>query len=127
MSAASVACSTTYSPAGGTITVEVRGGEANPQSGNEKPTESSPRGVIVAVEDEGIGIEPHDLPHVFERFRRGANVPGTVLGSGIGLSSVAQIVHLHGGTVDISSRPGAGTRVAVWLPVLPADRSESRS
>lgn len=117
-----------YSPAGGTITVEVRCGEADPQSENVKTTESScRRGVIVAVEDEGIGIEPHDLPHVFERFRRGGNVPGTVLGSGIGLSSVQQIVHLHGGTVQISSRPGAGTRVTVWLPVRPANQGQSRS
>ena len=109
-----------YSPNGGRIMVEVRCGQPEPRSGNADSTEpGGRRGVIVAVEDEGIGIEPQDLPHVFERFRRGGNVPATVLGSGIGLSSVQQIVHLHGGSVHVSTGQGAGTRVMVWLPVRP--------
>ena len=77
--------------------------------------------MLVLVEDHGIGIDEHDLAHVFDRFRRGSNVPDAVLGSGIGLTSVEQIVHQHGGTVDIASRVGAGTTVTVWLPVRHED------
>jgi signal transduction histidine kinase len=77
--------------------------------------------VLVSVEDHGIGIDEHDLARVFDRFRRGGNVPDTVLGSGIGLTSVEQIVHQHGGTVDIASRVGAGTTVTVWLPLRHED------
>jgi PAS domain S-box-containing protein len=108
-----------YSPAGGTITVNVA--RATPDVSGTSMDVGACDGVSVSVEDEGIGIEAQDLPHVFDRFRRGGNVPETVLGSGIGLSSVQQIVHLHRGTVNISSQPGAGTRVAVWLPIRQAE------
>jgi two-component system sensor histidine kinase VicK len=108
-----------YSPAGGIITVEVR---SDPDC--EHPTDvaasdlpSVGRGVAISVEDNGIGIQPDDLVHVFERFRRGTNVPETVLGSGVGLTNVEQIVRQHGGSVHIESRPGEGTRVTVWLPL----------
>jgi signal transduction histidine kinase len=117
-----------YSPAGGLITVRVRPG-APPQGpaaagwAPEADRDSVRRcpGVLVSVEDHGIGIDDHDLAHVFDRFRRGGNVPDTVLGSGIGLTSVEQIVHQHGGTVDIASRVGAGTTVTVWLPLRHED------
>ncbi|MBV9580021.1 MAG: PAS domain S-box protein [Chloroflexi bacterium] len=110
-----------YSPAGGLITVRIRPAVAEPERrGVGKPErESGCRcpGVLVSVEDHGIGIDERDLPHVFSRFRRGSNVPDHVIGSGIGLTSVEQIVHQHGGTVDIASRLGSGTLVSLWLPV----------
>jgi signal transduction histidine kinase len=110
-----------YSPGGGVVTIRVasdNGLHIGPEP--ERCTESStPKlpGVVLCVEDTGIGIAPDDLLHVFDRFQRGSNVPGTVVGSGIGLTSVEQIVHQHGGHIDISSNVGAGTRVAVWLPL----------
>ena len=113
-----------YSPAGGLITVRVRPGAPpqGPAAAGSVPEEGRDSvgpcpGALVSVEDHGIGIDEHDLAHVFDRFRRGGNVPDTVLGSGIGLTSVEQIVHQHGGTVDIASRVGAGTTVTVWLPL----------
>jgi PAS domain S-box-containing protein len=113
-----------YSPAGGLITVHVRPGAPpqGPAAAGSAPEEGRRSlgpcpGVLVSVEDHGIGIDEHDLAHVFDRFRRGGNVPDTVLGSGIGLTSVEQIVHQHGGTVDIARRVGAGTTVTVWLPL----------
>jgi signal transduction histidine kinase len=117
-----------YSPAGGTITVEVhRSAPYGQPVNNDAATGlSACHGVVISVADEGIGIEAHDLPHVLERFRRGGNAPETVLGSGIGLSSVQQIVHLRG-SLDISSRPGAGTRVAVWSPIRTADGQETET
>lgn len=116
-----------YSPGGGPITVRVRQAALDPESAAQTANQYSTReGVLLTVEDNGIGIGADDLPHVLERFRRGGNVPDAVLGSGIGLTSVAQVVHQHGGTIDIASRLGAGTRVSVWLPLREPDSPELR-
>ena len=106
-----------YSPAGGTVTVGLRQSLQKRVSGGTQQPEEACDGVVIEVVDSGIGIEPQDLPRVFERFHRGANVPETAVGSGLGLTSVDQIVRQHGGRVDILSEPGAGTRVTVWLPI----------
>ncbi|HWO60001.1 MAG TPA: ATP-binding protein [Umezawaea sp.] len=73
---------------------------------------------VVAVRDEGAGIEPEHLPHVFERFyranpSRGRDSGGT---SGLGLAIVEGIVTAHGGTVGVTSTPGLGTTVRVTFP-----------
>ena len=83
------------------------------------------RDVLLTVRDRGIGIRAADLPHVFERFRRGGNIRGIAGGSGIGLSNVKQIVQQHGGTVAIASREGEGTtslRVAATRTIRPRRR-----
>jgi signal transduction histidine kinase len=72
---------------------------------------------VLAVQDCGIGIPEADLPHVFERFRRGANVLGRIDGTGIGLAAAAQIIHEHTGSIDLHSREGEGTLVTVRLPL----------
>jgi two-component system OmpR family sensor kinase len=72
-------------------------------------------GVVVAVRDEGDGIAPEHLPHVFERFYRAD--PGRSGGSsGLGLAIVEAIVTAHGGTVGVTSAPGEGTTVRVAFP-----------
>lgn len=71
----------------------------------------------LAVRDEGIGIPDADLPHVFERFRRGGNVPGRVGGAGIGLAGVRQIVQQHGGEITVQSRQGHGSTFGIRLPL----------
>jgi signal transduction histidine kinase len=113
-----------YSPGGGLISIHI-GLAASPVGERDgmapaNHTGSRP-GVLLSVQDNGIGIAAEDLPHIFDRFRRGSNVPETVVGTGIGLTSVAQIVHQHGGTIHISSGLGQGTRVTVWLPIDGAD------
>jgi PAS domain S-box-containing protein len=115
-----------YSPEGGVITIRVDPGEGQQVGRDSEPCGSKPAvpGVVLCVEDTGIGIAPDDLPHVFDRFRRGSNVPESVVGSGIGLTSVEQIVHQHGGSIDLSSNVGAGTTVAVWLPLRAPDVEE---
>jgi signal transduction histidine kinase len=71
----------------------------------------------IDVVDQGLGIPPADLPHVFERFHRGANVVGRILSTGIGLAGVDHIVAQHGGTVTVESREGVGSVFSVRLPL----------
>jgi signal transduction histidine kinase len=71
--------------------------------------------VGLAVTDRGIGMTPEQAARVFERFYR-ADPSGTVLGTGLGMSIVREIVQLHGGQVTVDSQPGEGTTATVWLP-----------
>jgi two-component system, OmpR family, phosphate regulon sensor histidine kinase PhoR len=77
--------------------------------------------VCVAVEDNGTGIAPNDLPHIFERFYRGDKARGTVgqgasHSTGLGLSIVKHIVAAHGGEVGAESVHGRGAHVWFKLP-----------
>ncbi|HEV2218866.1 MAG TPA: HAMP domain-containing sensor histidine kinase [Candidatus Dormibacteraeota bacterium] len=69
--------------------------------------------LVIAVTDNGEGIAPELLPHVFERFVRGAGSKG----SGLGLAIAHDIVVAHGGTIDVESTVGAGTTFRISLPV----------
>ncbi|MDQ3599945.1 MAG: ATP-binding protein, partial [Actinomycetota bacterium] len=88
-----------FTPPGGTVTVtlEQRDGD-----------------VELAVADTGVGIPADELPHVFERFFRGAGARAG--GSGIGLAVAAELVTAHGGEISVESRPGHGSRFLVRLP-----------
>jgi two-component system sensor histidine kinase BaeS len=72
----------------------------------------SGRQAVVTVADDGEGIPPELLPHVFERFVKGAGSPG----SGLGLAIAHDIVTAHGGKLEVESQPGAGTVVRLSLP-----------
>jgi len=95
-----------YSPPG--TTVQVHGLLDTPAHG--------PQRVGFAVVDEGIGMTAEQVSRVFERFYR-ADTSGQLLGSGLGMSIVREIVRLHRGDVHIVSTPGRGTTVTVWLPL----------
>ncbi len=74
--------------------------------------------VEVRVADNGIGIPPSDLPHIFERFYRVDKGRGRVSGgTGLGLSIVKHMMHSHGGTVQVESEVGKGTTIVLRLPV----------
>ncbi|MEZ4637394.1 MAG: GAF domain-containing protein [Caldilineaceae bacterium] len=74
-------------------------------------------GIQVAIRDSGIGIPAAEIPHIFERFYRGAQVTESgIPGAGLGLSIAKEILELHGGTISVNSTPGQGTRVQIWLP-----------
>jgi signal transduction histidine kinase len=91
-----------FTPSGGEIRVKL------------EPTDA---GAEVRVDDTGVGINPQELPFVFERFYRGAEAhESRAAGSGLGLSIVRSIVEMHNGRVSISSTPGKGTEVSVSLP-----------
>jgi two-component system sensor histidine kinase BaeS len=86
-----------HTPSGGSIKVDAR-----PSNGL----------AAVTVSDDGEGIPPDLLPHVFERFVKG----GSSTGSGLGLAIAHDIATAHGGKLEIESQPGAGTLVRLILP-----------
>lgn len=81
-----------YTPSGGTVTVR---------------TGASAGVAFVEVSDTGPGIDAADLPHLFDRFYRGAAARGTA-GSGIGLAIARELVGAHGGTIIATNRPEGG-------------------
>lgn len=75
--------------------------------------------VRLTVQDEGMGIPPEGIPHIFERFyRTDQSRDRKTGGTGLGLSIAKWIVERHGGWFEIVSRPEVGTRITVVLPAL---------
>ena len=95
-----------YSPRGGRVRVEA--GEAA----------DKPEMVEFTVEDDGVGIPAEALPRIFDPYVRIAN-PETAAapGLGLGLSLVRGLAHAHGGSVEVESLPGKGSRFRVLLPL----------
>ena len=74
---------------------------------------------VAEVEDTGVGIEPAHLPRLFDPFFTTKPIG---IGTGLGLSSAMGIVSALGGTIDIESEVGVGTKVRVRLPRLASDQ-----
>ena len=73
--------------------------------------------VRVEIQDTGEGIDPQDLPHVFERFYRGEKSRSRATGgTGLGLAIARGIVEAHGGQMGVQSDPGQGTCFFFHLP-----------
>jgi signal transduction histidine kinase len=89
-----------YSPAGGNVVVSaVREGDL----------------AVLAVADEGIGVDLEDRDRIFEPFRRGASARD-LPGVGLGLSISRRIAEAHGGRIEIANRPGGGSVFRLCLP-----------
>ena len=71
------------------------------------------QGMTLTVADTGAGISAHDLPHVFQPFF----TTGKYKGTGLGLAICRNIIDAHAGDIQITSQPGQGTTVRIWLPV----------
>ncbi len=73
--------------------------------------------IEVRVSDTGSGIDPNDLPHLFERFYRADPARGRSAGSGLGLAIVKQWVEAHEGGIEAGHRPGGGAQFTIRLPL----------
>lgn len=94
-----------FTPRGGTVRVTVA---------------ASTDGARIDVTDTGVGIDPGELPFIFDRFYRGSRAnEARGSGSGLGLAIVRSIVDMHGGKVEVESGAGVGARFTVWLPADP--------
>lgn len=90
-----------YSPEGGEVLI----------SGQIRPEQ-----VIVCVQDEGPGIAPEDIPHVFDRFYRADEATRTTQGAGLGLYLTRAIIEAHAGRIWVDPRAGDGARICFSLP-----------
>src|SRR5215207_8611950 len=88
-----------------------RGGEINVRLTESVVDEE--RGATISVEDSGPGIEPHILPHVFDRFYKSSDSGGM----GLGLSIAKYLVEAHNGKIWAESEVGQGTRISFRFPV----------
>jgi PAS domain S-box-containing protein len=93
-----------FTPSGKKVGLEIRGNREDHQ-------------VSFAVWDEGMGITESDMPRLFKPFvQLDARLSREFEGTGLGLTIVARIVRLHGGSVSVESTPGQGSRFTVVLP-----------
>lgn len=89
-----------FTPAGGSVHVSAAFDEGS---------------VTVKVSDTGVGIEPEDLPRIFERFYKADRARGSG-GTGLGLAVVKHTVEAHGGSVSVQSEPGHGSTFTFSIP-----------
>lgn len=102
-----IANAISYTPPGGKITTRLGTAEI----------EGRPY-VTITVADNGVGISPDELPHIFDRFFRGEQARAlAVPGTGLGLAIVKEIIELHQGQIEAESKLGQGSTFTVWLPV----------
>ena len=77
--------------------------------------------VEVSVSDEGIGIQPEDLPTIFSDFHQlDSSETRTYGGLGLGLAFVQRIIQAHQGDVRVESQPDRGTRLTIAIPAAGA-------
>jgi signal transduction histidine kinase len=69
------------------------------------------------IEDTGIGMNPEEIPHIFDRFYRADESRGVTVGTGLGLSIAKWILDEHRGSVEVTTRENAGTAFVIWLPL----------
>ena len=94
-----------YSPAGGTVQIQI---EASCGADNQPM-------IGIQISDPGIGMQPDQVTHIFERFYR-ADRSGKIPGTGLGMSIVKELVELQHGSVTVRSVPNRGTTIFLLLP-----------
>lgn len=89
---------------------------ANPEIGIEVADDTVTSEAVLCFKDNGCGIAPERLPHIFEEFRTTKN-DGKQSGLGLGMPIIRQICTEHGGSVEVSSQVGVGTQILIRLPL----------
>jgi signal transduction histidine kinase len=98
-----------YTPRGGCVTLSAA--ITPPLLGERK------EGITVSINDTGMGIQPQDLPYIFDRFWRGEKSRSRMGGgSGLGLAIAKQLVEMHNGKISVESEPGKGSTFRFILP-----------
>jgi DNA-binding response OmpR family regulator/two-component sensor histidine kinase len=101
-------------PPGGKITVSVSRGQQKSTKEDAEPVEC----VKILVQDTGTGIAREQMVHIFDRFYQAGGMKENLhKGTGIGLALTKEIVELHGGTIDVHSQEGEGTKFVVLIPL----------
>ena len=81
--------------------------------------------VTIGTPDDGVGVDPKDLPFLFDRFRQAdGSTTRAHRGAGIGLTLAKAFVELHGGTISVESAPGRGAVFTVRIPVRPSGEAK---
>ena len=111
-----------YSPQGGTIEVGLRAIAETRRTNtfnavNTINSVKAYREVLIWVKDQGVGIAPNDIPHIFNRFYRSNSLDRSLSGFGIGLYIVKEVMTRHGGRVWVESIRGRGSTFYLWLPL----------
>ncbi|HTI13755.1 MAG TPA: ATP-binding protein [Dictyobacter sp.] len=115
-----------YSRPGDTVLLSVTSVQALPASAQRQRQEhgyddgeETYTWAKVTIRDTGPGINPIDLPHIFERHYRSQQLPArTRHGSGLGLAIASLIVRMHHGAITVESEVGKGTTFTIWLPTM---------
>ncbi len=77
--------------------------------------------VIICVSDQGPGIAPEDIPHIFDRFYRAPEMVRQTKGAGLGLYLARAIIEAHKGRIWVDTAPGKGVRFCFSLPIQSED------
>lgn len=113
-----------YNKKDGSVLIKVE--IASPSARNDKEAEVSLRGrspkqsmfkevsrLVITVEDTGLGIDPVDIPHIFDKFYRSRSVDGHISGTGIGLYIVKTLVNAMQGKIEVKSTLGKGSKFTI--------------
>jgi two-component system OmpR family sensor kinase len=73
------------------------------------------------IQDSGLGMDKHDVPHIFDRFYRVDSSRGQTAGTGLGLSIAQWIIDEHQGSIEVMTRKGEGSTFIIWLPIHPTE------
>lgn len=111
-----------YSPPGGEIRISARLLPEPPVAREGKQLtaatlQAEAQHVAVSVEDEGPGIDPAELPHIFDSFYRGGDTGARPRGTGLGLAVARRLVEAHGGYLTAQNRAEGGARFSFVLPL----------
>jgi signal transduction histidine kinase/HAMP domain-containing protein len=101
-----------YTMSGGSVEVSAKSAVMDSVEAGKPAGEA----VEVSVQDNGYGIDPDDLPHIFDRYYRSKSISG-IRGTGLGLAVVKSLVDAHGGDVSVESELGKGSKFTVRIPV----------